>query len=113
MLCCDDIMWNIKKNKLLMIGNCPTETPHLKLASLLSLAVCVTPVKRSKDSVLTKMADVCSKMVDGEWGGGVNFPAPVLDHSLLSEPDSRPAEAGALCSFPEQFSRLINCSPRE
>lgn len=62
-----------------MIGNCPTETPHLKHASLLSLAdVCVTPVKRSKDSVLTKMADVCSKMVDGEWrgGGGVNFPAP-------------------------------------
>lgn len=54
-----------------MIGNCPTETPHLKHASLLSLAdVCVTPVKRSKDSVLTKMADVCSKMVDGEWGGG-------------------------------------------
>lgn len=66
------------------------------------------PGKHFKDSAIVKMADVCSKMVDG-W---VNFPVPVLDHSLLSEPDSRPAEAGALCSFPQRFSALINCSPQ-
>lgn len=63
---------------------------------------------KKKTAVVTEMADVSSKMVDG-W---VNFPVPVLDHSVLSEPDSHPAGAGALCSFPEQFSPLINCPPQ-
>lgn len=37
---------------------------------------------------------------------------PVLDQWFLSEPDSHPAVPGALCSFPEQFTPLINCSPQ-
>lgn len=82
MLHCDDIIWNIK-NKLLMTGNGPTETPHLKHASLLSLAdVCVIPVKCSKDSVLTKMADVCSKMVDG--GESTSWPPFWITRSCQS-----------------------------
>lgn len=95
-----------------MIVNCPTARHHnsnMLHVSLFSLAdVCVIPGKHFKDSVITKMADVCSKMVDGR----VNFLVPVLDHSLPSEPDSRPAEAGALCSFPELFNPLINCCPQ-
>lgn len=108
---CDDI----KQNELVVQRG--IKLPRLKraFADVSPLADCLCDSGKTCEGlsvsllVITKMAEVCSKMVDGWW---VNFPVPVLDHSLLSEPDSRPAEARALCSLPEQFNPLINCSPQ-
>lgn len=63
-----------------------------------------------KDTALTKMAYVRSKMVDETE---TDFPEPPfwISRSCQS-PDSHPAAPGALCSFPEQFTPLINCTLR-
>lgn len=56
----------------------------------------------------TAMVDFSTKADDGR----VHFVLPVLDHLVLSQPDNSPAEAAALCSFPEQLNLLIYCSPQ-